>query len=403
MGRIVRRDLITQRRGADINSGQSHQVNLWARVSQGLGKEGERSVGAWSGVLITVPAYLGYHGHREAVAEIESLLRSQRRTTRLLSYGGPGQGKEPTSVTGSLSGRLSSYLRYIRNLKRVLPYFDILHLVLFPGVSLIRGVLPVVLLARFLGKKVVLDSRGPILISRHFIESFLCQRLWRLCDRVLVQSAYQQQFVSSFGGNAVYVRADVALEEIAPLIVRNLQPKIVVASDLEKEHNVACVIRAFALVKQKYPRSEMVIIGTGTQYRALQQMVERQKIHGVTFSGDVTMKRRRELFRESELYVNCSSVDYLSGATVEAFATGLPVLSTPLSGGSEAFRSREDTILLRYNDHVGLAERVIELVEDADLTEKLSNASRRTAEKYGRSPQRDAWSQVYRSLSRKTV
>ena len=106
-----------------------------------------------------------------------------------------------------------------------------------------------------------------------------------------------------------------------------------------------------------------------------------------------------DIFNRSELYVNCSTIDYLSTETVEAMAHGLPVLTTPVSGTGEPLRSRENMILLSYNDQVGLADRIIELVEDPQLTEKLSRNARLAAQKLDLDSAREDWSRLYRRLS----
>lgn len=381
-----------------MTGGQHHQLSL--SKTECAPTVAEKAAARQSRVLVVPAGHCDELSREEVVGELRTVLGSHGYQTEVFSFAGAtGSGWGFTGKALARNGVLR-YVRYLKALARRLVKCDVLHLVYYPRVSFMFRVLPLVLLAKFFGRKVVLDHRTPIIFTPGGGERFFVERVWRLCDRVLVLSAYQRQIVNSFGGTAEFIRAGVDLDRIKPRVIKSVQPHIAVAADLEIEHNIASAIRAFKLVKQKYPRTEMTIIGTGSEEASLRAMVERETIHGITFAGPASGQKRTELLSNCDLYLNCSSVDYISAATAEAFACGLPVLTTLLTGGGEVLRSREDIILLPYGDHVGAAERVIELVENPELVEKLSLSSRKTGESYGSVQRRDAWGSLYRCLLR---
>lgn len=287
-----------------------------------------------------------------------------------------------SSIDLPWADRVVEAFQFLRRLFHCLMTFDVLYLSYYPAASFAIVIMPAILLAKFLGKKVVLDYRSPLLLNRVGNKTYVYRKLWKLCDRVLVPSEYQRQFVNSFGGRADYLPVTAPLKGITARVINVIQPRILVATDLEREHNVVCAIRAFRLIKQKYPRTEMVIAGCGSQKAGLELMVDSEKTSGVTFAGDVSRDQRRVLLENSEIFVNCSAVDYLSVAMVEAFAHGLPVLTTPITGVADVLRGSGNVVLLSYSDHVGLADKIIKLIEEPSFTEKLSRSSRETAEKY---------------------
>lgn len=270
-------------------------------------------------------------------------------------------------------------IAYIRSLVRRLSRATILHLVHPSHVSGRGWPILLILIGRFFGRKVILDYASPLTLSRLAGRSILVRKIWRLCDLVLVPSKYQEQLVDMLGGKARYQNPRFIPSEVTARVVTKIQPRLVVAADLEPEHNVASAVRAYKLVKQKYPRTEMVIVGSGSQRRALEHLAGGEKGVGVSFAGELGRTERRRLFETSEVYVNCSMVNFLSGATLEALAHGLPVLTTPLGGGLGMFRDHDNVIQLSYSNSVALAERIIELVEDSKLVERLSKRSRETA------------------------
>lgn len=352
-------------------------------------------------VLVALPAPCEGTRQDEIVGELAQLLTASGCRTAVLSSD-VSNASFKKSATGVMRGdAILRQARYFRALTRRLITVDVLHLVYYSGVSFAREIVPSVLLAKFFGKKVVLDYRRAIIFGPRPGERFLTERIWRLCDRVMVLSPFQRQLVSSFGGRAEYIKPGVAIEKVAARVIKEIQPRIVVSADLEKEYDVATAVRAFRLVKQKYPRTEMTVIGIGSEEARLKEMAARENLTGITFAGELDSQRRLKLLQQSELYLNCASVDHFPVAVVEAFACGLVVLTTPMSGGSgDIFRSRENIILLPYNDHVGTAERIIELVENPELTEKLSRRSREMALSYTTGTRRKEWTRFYRSLSR---
>ncbi len=362
------------------------------------GMEVNRAKTASPSVLIAVPQSQWGSKEGEAVEGLQKVLRTHGFMSEVCFHDRAIAQETQKGSVSLIASRLG-FVTFLRLLAHRLPMFDVLHLIYFSGASFARAILPAIFIARFLGKRVILDYRSPLLFNRLADRAWFFKRVWRLCDAVLVLSAYQRQFVASLGGRAEFISATVDSRRITPQVRSALQPRIVVAADLEKEFNAICAIRAYQLVKQKYPRTEMTVIGAGREKGKLETFVNTARISGVTFTGSLPQRQRWDIFQESELYVNCSTIDYLSTEMIEAMAHGLPVLTTPASGTGEPLRSRENIILLSYNDHVGLADRIIELIEDPQLTERLSRNARLSAQKLDLDSAREDWSRLYRRLA----
>ena len=61
-------------------------------------------------------------------------------------------------------------------------------------------------------------------------------------------------------------------------------------------------------------------------------------------------------------------------------ASGVPVISTPVSGVSELIDSRRNGILVEPGQPIALADALEELLEDAGLRKRLARAGRITVE-----------------------
>ncbi|MBV9675552.1 MAG: hypothetical protein JO185_04415 [Acidobacteriaceae bacterium] len=60
-------------------------------------------------------------------------------------------------------------------------------------------------------------------------------------------------------------------------------------------------------------------------------------------------------------------------------------------------------MLVAVNDHQALAARAIELLEDENLVEHLTQHGLREAEKYHWRPVRDQWAALYKELLREAA
>jgi glycosyltransferase involved in cell wall biosynthesis len=78
---------------------------------------------------------------------------------------------------------------------------------------------------------------------------------------------------------------------------------------------------------------------------------------------------------------------------IKAFGNGIPVISTPIGIVDKIF-NRKNLLMYRFNDHNTLSDLIIELIENPNLTEKLSNNGRNLSKEFNA----DKISSYYQSL-----
>ena len=93
--------------------------------------------------------------------------------------------------------------------------------------------------------------------------------------------------------------------------------------------------------------------------------------------------RIRDLYREADLFVAPSEIaadgdrDGIPNVLLEAMATALPVVTTPVSGIPEVVRDGENGLLVPPADAAALAAAIERLAGSAALRERLGAAARR--------------------------
>jgi glycosyltransferase involved in cell wall biosynthesis len=100
----------------------------------------------------------------------------------------------------------------------------------------------------------------------------------------------------------------------------------------------------------------------------------------VIFSGWVSTDDARQLLLTSDLLLLPSHAEGLPMSVVEAFACGVPVISTPVGAITDILDDGVNGVLVKAGDSAHLADAVLRLIEDEQLRLALAHNARRTWE-----------------------
>jgi glycosyltransferase involved in cell wall biosynthesis len=147
-----------------------------------------------------------------------------------------------------------------------------------------------------------------------------------------------------------------------------------------KDH--AGLLRAFARLHTREPRSFLVLIGDGETRPALQALVAELGLQGaVHFAGEV--RSRRNLHRGFDISVLASLSEGFPNTLVEAMAAGNPVVATSVGGNIDAVMHEETGLLVNPAQPDELSDAMLRLVKSPTLRTALGAAgARRARESY---------------------
>jgi glycosyltransferase involved in cell wall biosynthesis len=287
---------------------------------------------------------------------------------------------------------------YIASLLVRLPRFDVVHVFSASYFSFLLAPTPAILISKLYGK--------PVLLNYHSGEAEDHLRRWprtalpilRLADRVVVPSEYLVRVFARCGikAEAVYNTVDCArfpFHERLPL-----KPVLLSNRNLEPHYNVECTLRAFALIQQRMPEARLIVAGDGSRRRSLHELADRLKLRNIDFAGAVSPERMPELYDEAGIFVNASNVDNQPLSIIEAFASGLPVVTTNAGGIPDMIAHDATGVMIERNDHEAMARSVIRLLEDPEFASIVAGRARAECEKYQWSAVRSEWLRAYREL-----
>ena len=134
-------------------------------------------------------------------------------------------------------------------------------------------------------------------------------------------------------------------------------------SQATAEDAEAAQTMAAATVLAERPGTRFLMVGEGPQRRRLEREVGRLGITGaVSFAG--LRRDVPEILRRASVFVRPSTLEGMSLTVLEAMATGLPVVATPVGGTPEIISHGVQGYLVPVADAAALAEALLKLLRD---------------------------------------
>jgi len=290
-------------------------------------------------------------------------------------------------------------LVYCLNLLLNVPKNDVIHVFSASYFSFLLAPTPAIFIARLFGKKVILNY--------HSGEAEDHLRCWprtaapivRLADALIVPSPYLVDVFRKFDLHATAVPNIIDVAHFRFRERKPLLPIFLSNRNLYPLYNVACIVRAFALIQQKFPEAKLTIAGGGRQRAALEALVRELKLRHVEFLGLVAPDKMGELYDEAHVFLNSSNIDNMPGSILDSFASGLPVVSTN-AGGIPCMVTHERTgLLVPKNDHDAMAACAIRLLESPALAEAIVHNAYEECPRYTWEAVRERWLTTYMELA----
>jgi glycosyltransferase involved in cell wall biosynthesis len=285
-------------------------------------------------------------------------------------------------------------------LARELRRADVVHVFSASYSSFLLSPLPAVIVAKLLGRPVVLNYHSGE-APDHLRRSALARRVMRdWVDLNVVPSAFLRGVLSSFGIPALAVSNTINLQEFAYRVRGPLRPRILSTRNFEPIYNVAAVLRAFARVQARRPDATLTLVGSGSQEHALRALAAQLNLRHVTFAGRVAPSEIHRYYAEADIYVQTPAIDNMPLSVLEAFASGMPVVSTGVGGVPAILTHGVHGLLAPADDDEAVAAHVMTLLESPGRAQQLAAAARETCTAYEWPVAREGWLAAYRSVAK---
>jgi L-malate glycosyltransferase len=298
-------------------------------------------------------------------------------------------------------------IKYVRTLATTLAYlsmlvgrawrYDIIHVFSASYYSYLLAAVPALLVGKLYGKKTVLNYRSGE-AEDHLIRWPSAAPTMRLADRIVVPSGYLVDVFARFGLPAETIYNTIDLDRFRFRQRRPLAPLFLCARLLEPLYNVACALRAFALIQQRYPQAQLTVAADGSERGNLERLARELGLRHTQFIGKVDYKNMPGLLDAADIYLNANDLDNMPSSLIECMAAGLLVVSTNAGGIPYIITHEQTGLLVACNDHQAMALGAIRLLEDQEMAAAIACRARHACEKYQWPVVRNDWLSLYGGL-----
>ena len=161
------------------------------------------------------------------------------------------------------------------------------------------------------------------------------------------------------------------------------EPTLLYLGRLKRYKRVDLIIRAVAVLRDRGIEGRFFIAGRGNAEPALQDLVRELGLQQrITFLGFVDEDTKRELFRRSWVHVLTSPKEGWGISNLEAAACGTPTVASDSPGLRDSVVPGETGFLVPHGDIAALADRLAQVLTDAQLRARLGTGARDFAQRF---------------------
>ncbi|MBC7617494.1 MAG: glycosyltransferase family 4 protein [Candidatus Saccharibacteria bacterium] len=291
---------------------------------------------------------------------------------------------------------------YVGSLWRSAGNVHVMHLLANSGWAWHLFATPAVIVAHMRSVPIIVNYRGggadaffahaPSYVLKMLARASLC----------VTPSVFLQRVFTQYGLASTVIPNIIDLARFSPVPPREFgsAPHLVVTRNLEAIYDVATAIRAFALIQTIYKGARLTVAGTGPELTILRALVAALNlVDAVHFSGGIENARMPDLYASADCLLNSSTVDNMPIAILEAFASGVPVVSTSAGGIPDLVAHGVNGLLVPVGDDRAMAREALRVLEHPKFAHELRQAGLQEAQKYAWPQVRAKWLDAYSHLA----
>jgi glycosyltransferase involved in cell wall biosynthesis len=263
---------------------------------------------------------------------------------------------------------------------------------------------PAIKLARLRGLPVVVNYRGGL--AAEFLDGrgASVARTMRKASALVVPTGFLKKVFADHGMEARIIPNVVDVSTFRPAVPRSDGDQsslhVVVTRNLERLYGIDVALRAFALVRSRFPAARLSIAGSGPELGALERLANELGLAScVRFTGRLDLEDIVALYHSADLVLNPSRADNTPNSVLEALACGLPVVSTNVGGVPYLVQHGVSAILVPPDSPEAMSEGVIRVLGDAGLRARLIENGLALAQGCAWLVVRDQWLSLYAGLA----
>jgi glycosyltransferase involved in cell wall biosynthesis len=179
------------------------------------------------------------------------------------------------------------------------------------------------------------------------------------------------------------------------------KPILLYVGRLDPEKHLEDVIHAVALAIKKID-FHFVLVGKGIKKRALERLTKELGITDrVIFAGFVPDEDLPQFYKFSRCFIIASTAELLSLGTLQAMASGLPVIAVNAGALSEIVHDKINGYLYNAGDINAMAQCIFDIFTQDEIYSKMREKSLEYILKHDLQKTVESFERIYQRISRK--
>lgn len=259
----------------------------------------------------------------------------------------------------------------------LLPFYDIVHFHFSLSLSAKRKY-PFFLLSKLLGKKTVIHLHCGSQIED--IWNSIYQTMFEQCDYGILLSESLKRKVENHIGKSDKLQVIYnPCPFIADTRLFEKQNYILFSGTLYEGKGYKVFIKAFAKIARRFDDWKIVLAGNGEIDQARNLALELGVDKQVDLLGWIDGDAKHRAFGEAKALCLPSYAEGFPMAVLDAWAYGLPVITTPVGGIPDVAIDNVNMLLFNPGDVDTLAEKLEKIIVDEALRDRIQKASSQLA------------------------
>jgi glycosyltransferase involved in cell wall biosynthesis len=147
---------------------------------------------------------------------------------------------------------------------------------------------------------------------------------------------------------------------------------ILMAGGIRKIKNLEYSLDACFEIEKENPHIKLILAGPVIEQDSADQILSKGKeLKCFSYLGELSQHETRRLMYASDIFLNTSISEGMSGAILEAMAESLPVIATRNSGNAALVDNNENGFLVGLNEQNDLIEKLLRLISDKELRDNM--------------------------------
>jgi len=209
-------------------------------------------------------------------------------------------------------------------------------------------------------------------------------------------SAYLKQEFELFGyDNIVHIPNTIQINDYPFKSKTYASPKLLWVRSFSKIYNPKLAVHVFNEVKKHYPEAMLCMVGPDADgtLKDVKQLADDLNLE-IEFTGKLTKKEWISVSENYNIFINTTNLDNTPVSVIEAMALGLPVVSTNVGGMPFLISDTIDGLLVEPQDARAMVDKILELISDVQLREKLIANARAKSENFAWTAVKPKWDSI---------